>query len=111
MKHSGADIEMVTRRIERAIRDLIASVSREPFWVTHYGANDIDPGHLVYWICVETDTERDRLANHRELNQNLRRLLTEYGYPVEGRDGASIGFESQETVDREFGGNWRHHWQ
>lgn len=104
-------IEVVTERIEKAIPTKIAAATNEKYWVTHYGANDIHPKHLVYWICVKSDAEKRRLEADQELYRSLRGLLEEYQYPAEGRDGVHIGFESQETVDRESGGNWWHHWK
>ena len=98
-------------RIQRAIERLAKTSAREPAWVTHYGAFDIHPRHLVYWICVKTDAERNRLRADEGLAARLRQTLVDYDYPWEGRDEVHIGFESQETVDRDSGGNWFHHWK
>lgn len=106
-----SDIKAVTERIEQAMDALIAGITREKHWVTHYGANDIHPKHLVYWICVRSDAEKKRLAADVALMAKLRALLTEHQYPVEGRNEVFIGFESQETVDRDSGGNWWYHWK
>jgi hypothetical protein len=65
----------------------------------------------VYWICVRTDAERDRLASDPNLVASLRQTLVECAYPLEGRSEVHIGFESQETVDRESEGNWWYHWK
>ncbi len=108
---SAHAIKEVTERIEKAIGSMIAGVAKEKHWVTHFGSNDIHPKHLVYWICVLSDAEKKRLEGDAELRGKLRALLTEHQYPAEGRDGVYIGFESQETVDRESGGNWWHHWK
>lgn len=104
-------IEQVTLRIEERMVKLATSACSEKTWVTHYGANHIHPRHLVYWICVKSDVERDRLKSDLDLMTNLRNLLVECDYPVEGRSGVHIGFESQETVDRESDGHWWHHWK
>jgi hypothetical protein len=104
-------IKLVTLRIEAAMAAIAATESSEKTWVTHYGANDIHPRHLVYWICVQSDIERDRLRADSILATRFRDLLVEHDYPPEGRSGVLIGFESQETVDRESGGHWWHHWK
>ncbi|RBP47244.1 hypothetical protein DES53_10141 [Roseimicrobium gellanilyticum] len=104
-------IAQVTNRIEREIEKIASEASKEKVWVTHYGANDIHPRHLVYWICVRSDHEKDRLQRDVLLNTRLRELLTIHNYPVEGREEVHIGFESHETVDRESGGNWWVHWK
>ena len=108
------DVTLLTERvdaIEKAIGQRIQTEAREAHWVTHYGAFDIHPRHLVYWICVKSDAERDRLAGNPELMTGLRDVLVTCDYPPEGRDHVHIGFESQETVDRESGGHWWHHWK
>ena len=105
------DISEVAKRIEDALSAVIKKVAKEKHWITHYGANHIHPKHLVYWICVQSDTEKKRLEADLDLNRSLRNILTEYDYPVEGRDLVYIGFEPQETVDRESDGNWWHHWK
>lgn len=110
-KVNTSGIEALTLRIEKAIESLTASETKEKFWVTHYGANDIHPKHLVYWICVQSDAEKERLQTDSDLYRRLRRLLVEHDYPISGRSEVHIGFESQETVDRESGGNWYHHWK
>jgi hypothetical protein len=104
-------IQRVTLEIESAMKALIAPRVREPFTVIHYGANDIHPSHLVYWICVQSDAEKRRLEDDVGLMQELRGLLAQHDYPEEGRRGVHIGYESQETVDRESGGNWWHHFK
>jgi len=104
-------IQSVTKTIQSALARGVAASAREKSWVTYYGANDIHPRHLVYWICVESDAEKERLVADTALYAELRGLLTRYNYPTEGRDEVHIGFESQETVNRESGGNWWQHWK
>lgn len=104
-------IEAITQRIQEAIEDEMRKHTEEKFWVTHYGANDIHPKHLVYWIVVRTDNEKQRLARDKVLIAKLRSLLDEHEYPAEGREGVHIGFESKETVDREAGGNYYNYWK
>jgi hypothetical protein len=105
------DIEALTLAIEGDLKAIVSAYAVEPYWVTHYGANHIHPKHLVYWICVRSDAERDRLARDEGLMKRLRAALDARGYPIEGRADVHIGFESQETVDRVSGGNWWLHWK
>ena len=111
MNPDDKPIEQLTIRIERAIKEEVARHTREKMWVTHYGANDIHPKHLVYWIVVNSDKEKHRLEQDAALMTTLRGLLDHYEYPAEGRSGVHIGFESQETVSRESSGNFWYHWK
>jgi len=104
-------IEEVTNQIELAISVEVGRHTTEKSWVTHYGANHIHPKHLVYWIVVRSDAEKQRLESNTALMSKLRSLLDQYEYPVEGRAGVHIGFESHETVNRESEGNFYHHWK
>jgi hypothetical protein len=104
-------IAQITDRIAQAINEELRPCAREKFWVTHYGANDIHPKYLVYWIVVMSDLEKRRLQTDSALMDRLRALLVQHGYPAEGREEVHIGFESHETVDRESSGNFYHHWK
>lgn len=93
------------------IKKLLKHNYREKFNVIYYGAYDIDPRHLVFWICVESDKLKELLTKDHWLNDQLRMLLEKHDYPGEAQPFVHIGFESQETVDRESGGNWYHHFK
>ena len=99
------------RKIERAIKGCVEGAAKAPLWGTPYGATDIDPRHLVFWICVQTDAERDHLSSDRLLQAQLRSLLNTFDYPMSAREHVFIGFESQETVNRESSGDWWQHWK
>jgi hypothetical protein len=104
-------IQDVTYQARRKIMEIMTPEALEEFSVIHYGANDIHPRYLVFWICVQSDRERDRLRADTALMERLRHTLLEVDYPPEGRDEVAIGFESQETVDRVSDGNWYYHWK
>ena len=104
-------IKKITNRAEAMISKIVAAEVIEKHWVTHYGANGIHPRHLVFWVCVQSDKERDRLQSDNALMGRLKQTLVDVNYPEEGRDYVHLGFESQETVDRESNGNWYHHWK
>jgi hypothetical protein len=103
--------EHTVDRILDAMRAEMSSRTRERVFVTHYGAIDIHPKHLVIWIVVDSDREKSRLANDSDLMQRLRGFLTDFHYPLQGRDQAHVGFESVETVNRESGGDFWRHWK
>lgn len=72
----------------------------------HFGAVDISPDHLAFWITTATDAERDLLAADAALQDDFRRALLRAGYPADAVLKVGFAFESQETVDRVHGGNW-----
>lgn len=74
--------------------------------IFHFGAVDISPEHLAYWITTPTDAERDRLSADAALVASFRAALAEAGYPAGAIPSVGFAFESQETVDRVHGGNW-----
>ncbi|HWZ34736.1 MAG TPA: hypothetical protein VNW51_01180 [Mucilaginibacter sp.] len=98
-------------QIKKAIKRTASSASDESVTILWYGAYDIDPKHLIYWITIKSDNQKNRLESDKELHRKLRNLLIEYDYPENARDSVGIEFESQETVDRESNGNWYHHFK
>jgi hypothetical protein len=98
-------------RIKRDMKKIIASICEEKFWIDWYGAYDINPKYLVFWICIETDEIKLKLQSDTILINKLRYLLTKHNYPEKARPFVSIGFESQETVNKESNGNWYQHFK
>jgi hypothetical protein len=75
----------------------------------------------AFWIAVQTDSERDKLYADKAFLQRLNAIISESGYLqiIEGIWNKEINnpalqylkkpgitFESQETVDRDYEGNW-----
>jgi hypothetical protein len=64
--------------------------------------------HLVdFWITTSTDKERDVLRQAPETYQQFCNALRMAGYPQDGVSRVHFRIESQETVDRDYGGSWR----
>jgi hypothetical protein len=108
------DKELIKRKIldiKADIENLIRPVCSERFFVDWYGAYDINPKHLVYWICVQSDKMKNNLTGNIELTTSLRYLLAKHAYPADSQKFVHIGFESQETVNRESKGNWYYHFK
>ena len=76
--------------------------------IFHFGAVDIHPKHLAYWITTATDAQRDRLAADSEMQDEFRRILMREGYPADAILEVGFAFQSEETVERDYGGNWFH---
>lgn len=75
----------------------------------------------AFWIGVRTDTERDCLLSDEALRARLNAIIAKTGYAEKARKkygvefrkaghdylfDIGVTFESQETVDRTFDGNW-----
>lgn len=97
--------------IEEDIKKIIALNCDESFFINWYGAYDIDPKNLVFWICVQSDALKSNLSTNKNLISTLNNLLIKYDYPKEAIPFVHIGFESQETVDRESDGDWYLHFK
>lgn len=97
--------------IKEAIEKLISPICNERFFIDWYGAYEIDPKYLVFWICVKSDKMKLSLKSNTALIKELRGLLIKHNYPEQARQFVSIDFESQETVDRESKGNWHQHFK
>jgi hypothetical protein len=97
--------------IKKDFENIISEICSEKFDIFHYGAADINPKHLVYWICVDSDNIKHVLSNDTVLNDQLRNVLALHNYPQEAINEVHIGFESQETVVRESNGNWYVHFK
>lgn len=83
----------------------------EKFSIIWYGAYYIDPKHLVFWILVQSDKDKDYLKSNELLKQDLSDAFVKHDYPIEARRFVSVDFESQETVDRESNGDWYLHFK
>lgn len=102
--------ESLKRKIMDIIDELkriVGSVYEDHFWIDWYGAYYIDPKHFVVWICVKSDKDKMMLNSNVEFMNSLRSTLVKYNYPEQVRSSIHITIESQETVDRDFSGNWR----
>ncbi len=92
-------------RSRRAIKQVLRKHGYT-FPVSSFGATGIDPRYLCVCINVDADAERDRLLADSGLFDEFRLALLRSGYPAESVPLVSFSVESQETVDRDFGGNW-----
>jgi hypothetical protein len=93
-------------RSRRAIRRVLRKEGYTDFRVSSFGATSIDPRHLCICIDVKSDEVRDHLQEDQALMDQLRQALLTCGYPAESVPLVGFSIESQETVERDFAGNW-----
>lgn len=105
------ELEATINAIRTDIEMIVKKECNEKIDVYWYGAYYIDPKHLVFWVCIQTDAMKQKLEVNKVLTEKLRSLLETHNYPPEARSNVFIGFESQETVERESKGNWYHHFK
>ncbi|SNS29645.1 hypothetical protein SAMN05421770_101384 [Granulicella rosea] len=93
------------RRAKKRIRPLLNS--RFPnINVSSFGAIEIDPQYLCLCIDTTTDAEKDTLQHDTDLLEQMRQEFVDAGYPADSVPLIAFSIESQETVDRDFGGSW-----
>lgn len=63
--------------------------------------------NLWFLIRTHTDKERDTLRIDPDIYQQFTDALLRAGYPPNSVPLVHFGIESQETVDRDYGGSWR----
>jgi len=75
--------------------------------VFHFGATDLFPGSLAIWVRTKTDAQRDALlADRPAFEADLRVHLAAAGYPPDCLPFVVFTAQSDQTVDRDHGGNW-----
>ena len=104
------EIKKIVSQVQGELREHLDKEGCSDFSVTHFGAFDIDPQYLVYCIQVKTD---DSLGewNRDELKEWIRKSLGKAGYPEEAIRKVQIRIDSEETVNRDYNGNWYHYYK
>ena len=105
------ELTPVVREIKKGISSIVKKYAMEDFWIDQKGVYDVNPKYLSFCVCVKSDREKERLKNNQLLGAEINQLLVESPYPKDYVNSIEISFESQETVDRESGGNWHNHFQ
>lgn len=94
------------RRAKQEIKKTARRRIRNAEVLSKQGATKINPGHLSFCVKTDTDKERDVLSRDPEIYRDFRAALATAGYPTDTDPVVRFGIQSQETVDRDYGGNW-----
>jgi len=93
----------------RSTEQMLQELTHEKSHVTHFGATVIDPKHLAVWLCVESDREVERLYSQvRDIRQKVHSCFHTERYPEAVIPFIAVQIASQETVNRDYDGNWWH---
>ena len=98
---------LVIRRARREIRRVAQQRVPNAGTFSIQGATAINPSYVDFWITTATDKERDLLARDAEIYNQFCEALLKAGYPQDAASRVHFRIQSQETVDREYGGSWR----
>ncbi len=101
----------VLDRAKEDLRQAILDMGYSCDSIFYAGAYDIAPHHLFFGVQVKTDSERERMNADIRIDRTVRRILRERGYPAEAIPKIGARCESQETVDRDWEGNWYQAWR
>ena len=73
--------------------------------VTSVGAFPDVPGAWI-WLCTSTDAERDILIRDPSILPTGLSALQDAGFTESDLSRSGVVVQSQESVERDFGGNW-----
>ncbi|MEU4191513.1 hypothetical protein AB0E69_06425 [Kribbella sp. NPDC026611] len=88
-------------QLDRLTQELIAGFRDRGVERVEYVPALSPPYRSWVWLGTATDAQRDQLAADPELGEQVRRLAERAGITFQG-----VTVESQETVARDFAGNW-----
>jgi len=101
----GWDLVRPIWRIRRGVRKLVQR-SLPNAKVSSMGMSSIDPRYFCVLIDVDTDSEKRQLLDDKDFDGKIRKIALDAGYPELSIPLFSVSIESQQTVDRDWGGNW-----
>ena len=108
---SARKLTHILDHVREQMREAIPALGYSCDQIFYAGAFNLAPHHLFFGIGVRTDAERDRMNADPAINRALHDLLRAHGYPGDAIPRVGVRAESQETVDRDWGGEWHRVWQ
>jgi hypothetical protein len=100
------EFSLTIRKAKRQVKDVALQRCPDVRVFSRKGAIKISPGYLAFWIATKTDADAEMLRGDASFLPALRNALLAAGYPVDAVPYVRFPVESQETVDRDYNGNW-----
>jgi hypothetical protein len=97
---------LTLRHAKRGIRKLVRERFPNTDVFSIQGSGRIEPRRLAIFITTTTDEESGKLRDDPSLYQQLCDAMIRSGYPPVAVPLVKFRIESQETVDRDYGGSW-----
>lgn len=92
--------------VEQANRAIVAALQEHGVIDVHWFRAYY--GEPVLWLVTATDLQREAVARSGCFRDVVLPLLGEFGVPSDLLKDACVTVESNETVDRDWNGNWFH---
>jgi hypothetical protein len=97
---------LAVRRAKQRIKTLARKRCPNANVFSKQGPRRIEHQPLAIFITTATDEESGKLRDDPTLYKQLRDTMLQAGYPPDAIPSVKFRIESQETVDRDYGGSW-----
>lgn len=92
--------------LERATSELLTKLRHHGVSRIEYVVGFVKPYGIHVWLCTDTDKQRDALPAPNPFQDDVRAVLDAAGLPRDESTFEGTVAQSQETVDRDYGGSW-----
>jgi len=95
-------------KVKKALGNLQKYLCNEYFECLVEDANSVvfKPSNLYAYVKTKTDIQKEKLISSKEVQSKFRECLSQAGIPKDVALHLSLYIESEETVEREWAGNW-----
>jgi len=98
----------VKRRVKRIVEEFSEFLNGRNYNVYVQWLGDLNINEdFCFWLKTETDQERDRVSTSKEINDEFNHLVEKFRIVESGSPNSIYGVESQQTVTRDYQGDWR----
>ncbi len=92
--------------LERATPAIMRALAAIRVIDVHYVVGFVHPFSVYAWLVTATDAERDALGSSNPGLEEVTSAILASGFPVEHATIDGTVAQSQETVNRDYGGSW-----